>query len=114
MCISGYFYIILKSIFYKTAFSHDNISNITVHASARALFYRAAYYYDFRTNIVLKVINNINKTIEMIYAQVGAFVSTTRLARIVTGAQKDTTVTLCRAPRSTVNCVRAPTREVAF
>lgn len=46
--------------------------------------------------------------------QVGAFVSTTRLVRIATGARKDTTATLCRAPLSTVNCVRALTREVAF
>jgi len=50
----------------------------------------------------------------MIHPQVGAFVSTTQRAKTATGVQKDTTVTLCRAPRSTVNCVRAPTREVAF
>lgn len=60
--------------------------------------------------------HNNNKTCKMIYAfyaQVGVFVNIIRRARIATGALKDTTVTLCRAPHLTVNCVRVPTREVA-
>jgi len=102
-----------KKWFFQDCLCHG-ISNISIERTRLRLILPNCILIWFSNKHSIKIINNINKMFKIIYAQVGAFVSTTRLARIATGARKDTTVMLCRALHSTVNCVRAPTREVAF
>lgn len=50
----------------------------------------------------------------LLFIQVGVFVNIILRVKIVTSARKDFTVTLYKERLSIVNCVRVPTREVAF